>query len=409
MINCLGDSQTQMSPYYSVPPEMMWVEQTAALLRTAGYDAQARSYGIGGQSTGQMLNRVDVLSMWEIPRIAILYGGVNDVETGNVPVASAATAGSIVVSSNAQWYGVGMVIAFTDGSIFAPALTAVQLAVGSTGSIALAASSANSTITSVGVYVTPTGYASSALATANNRALLLQTTLTPTSSGSLTTLSNSGAPMPTAGTQAMCQAFVKAMKYGVVGAGVGSATLNWVKGQADLPANGYSRQRAVVLDDTSATGGIGPIATRQSALVPGDSSAVPQQSVWECRTPQAGELGWGRVAVTGMGPFTDCCSRIILLSTNYLNWTSGGDNAGASTFYAPNVAIRSLVQAAATAESVVYGDLFGFQTALITSGETTQGSNSWHAIANNQHHNAYGHNTVARCVISTILAQSGWL
>lgn len=408
-INCLGDSQTQMSPFYAVPPEMMWVEQTAVQLRAAGYDVKARSFGISGQSTGQMLQRVDVLSLWEVPTIAILYGGVNDVETGNVPVASAGSAGSIAVSAGAQWYGVGMVIAFSDGSIFAPALTAVQLAVGSTGSIALAASGANSTITSVGVYVTPTGYASSAQATANNRALLLQTSLAPTVAGSITTLSGAGAPMPTAGTQAMSQAFAKAMKYGVVGAQVGSATLNWVRGQANLPANAKTGQRAVVLDDTSATGGLAAVGAGQSALIPGDSSGTPQQSVWECRTPQAAELGWGRVAVTGTPAFPGCCGRIILLSTNYLNWTTGGDNAGASTFYAPNVAIRAATQAAATAEGVVYGDLFGFQAGLIAAGETTQGSNSWHAIPDNQHHNAYGHGTVARCVVATIQAQSGWL
>lgn len=409
MINCLGDSQTQMSPYYAVPPELMWVEQTAVQLRAAGYNVKARSYGIGGQSTGQMLQRVDVLSMWEVPRVAILYGGVNDVETGNVPVPTAGTSGSIVVSSGAEYYGVGMLITFTDGSIFAPAMQAVQLAVGSSGSIALAASSANSTITTVGVYVTPTGYASAALATANNRALLLQTSLTPTNAGSITSLSGSGAPLPTAGTQAMSQGFAKAMKYGVVGAQVGSATLNWVLGQANLPANAKMGQRAVVLDDTSATGGLAAVGAGQSALIPGDSSASPQQSVWECRTPQAAELGWGRVAVTGTPAFDGCCARIILLSTNYLNWTTGGDNAGTSTFYAPNVAIRALTEAAAAAEGVVYGDLFNFQAGLISSGETTQGSNSWHAIADNQHHNAYGHDTVARCVVAAILEQSEWL
>ena len=85
----------------------------------------------------------------------------------------------------------------------------------------------------------------------------------------------------------------------------------------------------------------------------------------------------------------------------------GGDTAGAPS--AVNAAIRALSSAAATAEGAAYCDLWAYQLGLITAGETTQGSNSWHAIANNQHHNAYGHDTVARAVSATITAQSGWL
>lgn len=405
-ICCLGDSQTQMSPFYAVPPEKMWVELLASKLRAAGANVQARSYGIGGMTTGQMVNRVDVLSLWEIPDIAILYGGVNDTGTGIQPAAAAGTSGSIVVSGGATWYGVGFVITYTDGSIFAPPLIAVQLAVGSAGSIALSAGSANTTVSSIGIYVTPTGFASSALAIASNRALFLQASLAAATGGSITALV-SVTPMPTAGTQAMTQAFCKAMKYGVTGLSAGAAKQNWFLGQANLPANSKQGQRAVVLDDTSTTGGLAAVSTWQSARIAGDSSAAPQQSVWECRTPQAGELGWGRVAVTGTAAFTGCCAKTILVSTNYLNWASGGDTVGSPS--ATNLAIRALTTAAAAAEGAVYCDLWTFQAGLIVAGETTQGSNSWHAIANNQHHNAYGHDIVARAALASIAAQSGWL
>jgi hypothetical protein len=205
----------------------------------------------------------------------------------------------------------------------------------------------------------------------------------------------------------MSQAFAKAMKYGVVGVAPGRASLNFVLGQGNLPANALSGQRSVVLDDTSTTGGLAAVLTGQSARIAGDSSATPQQSVWECRTPQAGELGWGRVAVTGTPAFAGCCSKVMLVSTNYLNWTAGGDTAGSPS--AANLVIRALTAAAASAEGAVYCDLWAFQSGLIIAGETTQGSNSWHAIANNQHHNAYGHDTVSRAVFASIAAQSGWM
>lgn len=406
-VACLGDSQTQLSPLYAVPPEKMWVEKLAVKLRGLGANVRSRAYGIGGQTTGEMFNRVDILSAWEVPDIAVFYGGVNDNLASVIPTVAAATAGSINVVAGSTWYGVGFLLTYTDGSIMAPPLQAVQLAVGATGSIALTAGAALSTLSSIGIYVTPTGAASAALATASNRALRLQTTLAAATGGSITTLSAVSAFMPTAGTQAMTQAFCKAMKYGVRNVTVGIFRAAWIAGQAALPANAEAGQRLIVLDDTSATGGMAAAESWEHARIAGDYSAAAVQSVWECRTPQAGEAGWGRVAVTGTAAFTGCCAQIVVVSTNYLNWTSGGDTVGAPS--AVNAAVRVLSLAAATAEAVAYSDLWSFQSGLIIAGETTQGSNSWHAIANNQHHNAYGHDTVARATVAAITAQQGWL
>jgi hypothetical protein len=410
-IACLGDSQTQMSPFYAVSPDRMWVEQLGVKLRAAGAKIRARSYGIGGQSTGEMVNRADILSLWEVPDVAVLYGGVNDPQTGYTPtLAASGTGGTINVSAGATYYETAFLFTFNDGSVMATAPAALQFTAGTTNSITVTGGSSKSTIASIAVYVSPTGYASSAAAlAAGTRVMRLQGTFASAASGTITALSAGAAQMPTAGTQAMTQAFVKAMKYGVLGSGAGAAKNNWVLGQANLPANGYPGQRAVVLDDTSTTGGLAAVGTGQHARIAGDFSAAPQQTVWEYRTPQAGEAGWGRVAVTGTAAFAGCCSRIVCISTNYLNFTSGGDNAGASTFYAINVPVRAATLAAATAEGIPYCDLFGFQSGLIASGETTQGSNSWHAIANNQHHNNYGHDIVARAAYATIAAQSVWL
>lgn len=288
----IGDSQTQLTPVYGVAPENMWAERTAARLRDLGANVQARAFGIGGQTTADFLVRCDVIQQREVPDLAIIYGGVNDV--GN----SIDTQGSV-------------------------------------------------------------------------------------------------------------QAIIKCLKYGVrpPASGVGNSYAT----QNDLPANSPLGTRAVVLADTSATGGMAATQSSQKVRIAGNFSGAAQQAVWECRTPQAGPSGWGRVAVTGTPIFAGCCSRIIVVSTNYLNFTTGGDNVGAGTYHAGNQAIRALLQAAVAAEGAVYADLFALQAAAITSGETTQGSNSWHCSTDNQHHNAYGHDTVARAVVAAVVAQNGWL
>lgn len=225
-----------------------------------------------------------------------------------------------------------------------------------------------------------------------------------------------GASISTSQTQANIQALIKCVKYGVVGikSGIASNT-NSVSGQANLPSNAPPLTRMVVMVDTSTTGGLNAVWPGQTVGISGVGGG--SQTVWESRTPQAGESGWGRIAITGTPVFSGCCSRIIVISTNYLNYASGGgDNAGTSTYYAPYQTVRTAQSAAVAAENiggatnVLYVDLFGFQASLIASGETTQGSNSWHWVASNQHHNAYGHDIIARAVLSGIInSRPAWL
>lgn len=244
-----------------------------------------------------------------------------------------------------------------------------------------------------------------------------------------------GASISTAQTQANIQAIVKCLKYGVVGlaAGIGSQTTN-VAGQANLPANAPPMTRMVVMADTSTTGGLASIGAQQSARISGNFSASSQQTVWERRTPQAGELGWGRVAIAGTAPFAGCCARICVVSTNYLNYPSGdgGDNVNvatgngftygtstdsgsAGTFFASYQTVRGAQLAAVNAENVndtscLYVDLFSFESGLILAGEATEGSNTWHWATANQHHNAYGHDIVARAIIASMAAnRPAWL
>ena len=97
------------------------------------------------------------------------------------------------------------------------------------------------------------------------------------------------------------------------------------------------------------------------------------------------------------------CQKIIVISAHYLNFSSGGDTT--STPYAAYVPVRAAQQAAATAQGVVFCDLYAWMRQLIVSGTDTQGSNSWHAFANNQHLNTYGESIVAAAVLARIQAQ----
>lgn len=103
-------------------------------------------------------------------------------------------------------------------------------------------------------------------------------------------------------------------------------------------------------------------------------------------------------------------SYIVVLNTQYLNWTSGGDTTG--TPYATYATLRPFQAAAVTAAAsanVVLCDTYTYMRSLIVAGTETQGSNSWHAVANNQHLNALGQSYIAAAVLATIQAQPGWL
>lgn len=103
----------------------------------------------------------------------------------------------------------------------------------------------------------------------------------------------------------------------------------------------------------------------------------------------------------------------VVVSTQYLNWSSGGDtiNTPGSTY----ATLRTFQQAAVTAKAVTYPgrvaycDLYTYMRALIVAGTYTQGDFAWHTADSNQHLNAIGQAIVADAVLATITAQTGWL
>lgn len=216
-------------------------------------------------------------------------------------------------------------------------------------------------------------------------------------------------------TQANLQAMLKALKYGAAGTGLGTGVS--VAGQANLPATGELGQRYVVLADTSSTGGAAAWHSSQAATITG-AVASSGQAVWEFRRNLAGETGWGRVAIATTTP--TAVKRIAVVSTNYLDYSTGGDTP--STPYATYTPVRAAQQAAVSAEnvpiggvaSVIYVDLYALQRSRIVAGTdpdaSTAGFNaatSWHVADTNQHHNAYGHSLVAEAVLEAL--PSAWV
>ena len=451
----IGDSQTDALGFSYCRPDQKWPSVLAGMLAAQyGLPIKARNFGISGQTTAQLLSRCDIMQRWEVPDLAAIHVGVNDVAIEATPGVSASATGG-TISSSGGYAGVVFVATDNIGQRWLLGPVAVQVPSGSTGSIAIASvttdlPTAVNGVVQIDIYTTQQLYATAAAALAvSTQSYLFCATPTITSAVmaayTITALPSGTTKCPSVSMQSNLQALIKALKYGVAGiqAGIGlgtdALTGVWVAGQSNLPANAPPTTRILVMDDTSATGGMAALAnTQQHATIAGNYSGAnaAQQTVWERRTPQAGEAGWGRVAVTGTAPFSGCCSRILVVSANYLNWASGanGDNidvatgyafafgtssdsASAGTYYSAYSyqSVRTAQAAAVSAEnaadtSCLFVDLFAFQSGLIAAGETTQGSNAWHWAPNNQHHNAYGHDIVARACLSAMAAsRPAWL
>lgn len=120
------------------------------------------------------------------------------------------------------------------------------------------------------------------------------------------------------------------------------------------------------------------------------------------------------------------CLHVVVLNTQYLNYASGGDNAGAATYYSAYATLRPFQAAAvatyASTGKVVLCDLWTYMSKIVTNtpsgsnvvtldtGETftvTQGDFSWHVASGNQHLNLMGEEVIARAVLDT-LQTAGW-
>ena len=102
------------------------------------------------------------------------------------------------------------------------------------------------------------------------------------------------------------------------------------------------------------------------------------------------------------------CSKILITGKHYINSATGSDDT-ISTQNTADGALRLLQQAAATALSCPYVDLYTVMRALIVAGTYTQGDSGWHVYVANIHLNAKGHTIKAGANTAAIQAQSGWM
>lgn len=365
-IVCQGDSLTD--PAGLVPASVRWTESLQLRLEAAGASVAVRNIGQSGARTDdggttggtgkQMLYRFMPFGLDGlhpvIPDVAILWGGTNDWRSISSLTSSGSTATATV---SAHAWSTGMLADVLGATPSGYNVEGVSITNGGA-----------STIT----FTVPAGMASPATGTITLR---LQT-------------------------KRNLRAMVKWVRFGCIGA---------YRSQTDLPAAGLPGDRYVVLYDTSSTGGAAA-QSQQTATVTG-SVASDDPTVWEYRNGKSGVAGWGRIAKVGTAyDSARGCNRIVIVGNHYLNYSSGGDQlATPLAVYDDVTGIRSQQAAAATAEGVVFANLYDFLKSRIEAGTDTQGDYAWHYADGNVHLNAYGNNLVAEHLYQTIAAQSGWV
>lgn len=86
----LGDSQTDVAAGYGVRPSETWGPQLADLLTLAGCDVIARTHGIVGDTSLQLLTRSPIAHAYDIPDLISIAIGVNDPPSGTITTAQTA-------------------------------------------------------------------------------------------------------------------------------------------------------------------------------------------------------------------------------------------------------------------------------------------------------------------------------
>lgn len=95
----MGDSIRDQVPFYGVAATDHAPEVVASSLRAMNYSVKARNFGVGGNTTNQMLGRISQLWWFDIPVIAVIEGGVNDPGAATTVNGSGATTTAVPVQS----------------------------------------------------------------------------------------------------------------------------------------------------------------------------------------------------------------------------------------------------------------------------------------------------------------------
>ena len=91
-IAAMGDSLTY-NALFSISPENFYPEVLAKSLRSLGCFVKARNFGISGNTTDQMIGRFAVMTQFEVPTIAVIWGGTNDT-SGQVALLTLTSSGT---------------------------------------------------------------------------------------------------------------------------------------------------------------------------------------------------------------------------------------------------------------------------------------------------------------------------
>ena len=90
-IACMGDSLTN-NYIWGTGADKFYPARLQAGLNAAGADVLARNFGVSGEATGQMVARMSRMVQYEVPDLAIIYAGTNDLSTNGTTQVTSATA-----------------------------------------------------------------------------------------------------------------------------------------------------------------------------------------------------------------------------------------------------------------------------------------------------------------------------
>lgn len=88
---CMGDSLTN-NYVWGVGSDKFYPVRLEVGMNALGTDVLCRNLGVSGEATGQMIARMSRLIQYEVPELAILYAGTNDLSTNGTTLVTNATA-----------------------------------------------------------------------------------------------------------------------------------------------------------------------------------------------------------------------------------------------------------------------------------------------------------------------------
>lgn len=89
-ICCLGDSLTS-NYLWGVGAHQFYPRRLQEAVNAAGGNCLARNFGVSGEATGQMIARMALLTQYEVPDLAVLYAGTNDLAANGTTLVTSAT------------------------------------------------------------------------------------------------------------------------------------------------------------------------------------------------------------------------------------------------------------------------------------------------------------------------------